>query len=236
MQHQVTLDKQTYPNDFAASLATVGSLQPGCCILSCLGAPFGLTSCYMRKLVLESYHGGVPDFVCCQGYIPGFCGINPPEFFPGSEVGLCLEGCCCPIFSLSIARIHMMDTKNIRPDPMDYQIIACANCLQLLACLCQCAALLDDNFQEAANLIDLIADIITLSVAGCMGAQIYHEVKTDPNARGPANQAIERGYGETSPLYPKVAVGTPVEAVAVPMQQPPGGGGGSASGGGDPLS
>ena len=100
----------------------------------------------------------------------------------------------------------------------------------------QCAALLDHNFQEAANLIDLIADIITLSVAGCMGAQIYHEVKTDPNARGPANQAIERGYGETSPLYPKVAVGTPVEAVAVPMQQPPGGGGGSASGGGDPLS
>jgi len=49
--------------------------------------------------------------------------------------GLCLEGCLCPVFSLSMARIHMMDKKEIRPDPMDFQIIHCSNCLQLLACV-----------------------------------------------------------------------------------------------------
>jgi len=35
--------------------------------------------------------------------------------------------------------------------------------------------------REAANIVDLIADLVTLSVAGCMGAQINHEIKTDAN-------------------------------------------------------
>merc|ERR1712118_265352 len=82
----------------------------------------------------------------------------------GPELGLCLEGCCCPVFSISIARLHLMDSKRIRPDPWDYQIIAFSNCLQL-----------------ASYILDLIADLVTLSVAGCMGAQINHEIKTDAN-------------------------------------------------------
>ena len=40
--------------------------EPGCCIASCCGAPFGCTACWARKAVLEKYHNGVPDFVCCQ--------------------------------------------------------------------------------------------------------------------------------------------------------------------------
>ena len=46
---------------------------------------------------------------------------------------LVAQGCCCPVFSISIARLHLMDSKRIRPDPWDYQIIAFSNCLQVCA-------------------------------------------------------------------------------------------------------
>ena len=59
-------------------------------------------------------------------------------------------GCLCPVFSLSLARIHLMHSKRIRPDPMDYQIIASANCLQLLACLFDILAIFISELREAA--------------------------------------------------------------------------------------
>ena len=74
-----------------------------------------------------------------------------------------------------------MDTKKIRPDPMDYQIIHCANCLQLLSCVCHCAAICMEELREAAYILDWIADVFTCTVAGCMGAQIHHEMKKDAN-------------------------------------------------------
>merc|ERR1712224_1178493 len=42
-------------------------------------------------------------------------------------------------------------------------------------------AIFVEEAREAANIVDLIADLVTLSVAGCMGAQINHEIKTDAN-------------------------------------------------------
>ena len=85
--------------------------------------------------MLDKYHKGIEDFVCCQGMVPACCCINPSTWCPGSPIGLCLEGCCCPVFSLSIARIHLMETKHMRPDPCDYRIIQCSNCLQCLSCI-----------------------------------------------------------------------------------------------------
>jgi len=74
-----------------------------------------------------------------------------------------------------------MDAKRIRPDPWDYQIIAFSNCLQLASCILDIIAIFVEEAREAANIVDLIADLVTLSVAGCMGAQINHEIKTDAN-------------------------------------------------------
>ena len=79
--------------------------------------------------------------------------------------------------SISIARIHIMDLEQIRPDPMDYQLIQCSNFLQLLACVCQIAALVCNELQDLANLIDCIANAFTLSVSGCMIAQINKEIQ-----------------------------------------------------------
>lgn len=97
----------------------------------------------------------------------------------GNQVALCLEGACCPVFSLSIARIHMMDKKQIRPDPCDYQIIACSNFLQLISCVLDLIATFVEQLREASLILDCIADCFTLSVAGCMGAQIKHEISKD---------------------------------------------------------
>jgi len=130
------LAKQDNPNVFALGLKDACCEEPCCCILSGLGAPFGCTACWARKAVLERYSAnGLDDYVCCQGYIPQTCCCNPSTWCSGSRLGLACEGLCCPVFSLSLARLHMMDAKQNRPDPCDYQIIACSNVLQLLSCV-----------------------------------------------------------------------------------------------------
>lgn len=192
-QFNAMLSKQNNPNEFSVGLKDACCKEPCCCMASSLCSAFGCTACYMRKQVLENYHNGVQDFVCFQGYLGPCCCLDPATFCPGSMAGILLEGCCCNMISLSIARMHMMDSKNIRPDPMDYQIIAFANCMQLLSCICDIAACFDDSFREVAMLIDLIADLVMCSVAGCMGAQIHHEIKLDKTAgTAPKNANMTR--------------------------------------------
>lgn len=94
-----------------------------------------------------------------------------------------------------------MDTKRIRPDPCDWQIIACANFLQCMACICYIASIFQEELYELAQLIELIADLVTLSVAGCMGAQVFHETK------------VPLAGAASAP--PPVAIGTPVMGTPV---------------------
>ena len=202
------LVKQNNPNIFALGLKDACCAEPVCCIASSMGAPFGCTACWARKSVLEKCacrpphvvcpapspyftpllphpppshadHKGIDDFMCCQGYFGQCCCLDTTTFLKGSPVGLCLEGCCCPMFSLSIARIHLMDSKQMRPDPCDWQIIACSNFLQFISCILDIIAIFVKEAREAAIIVDLIADLFTCSVAGCMGAQVYHEIKKD---------------------------------------------------------
>ena len=91
-------------------------------------------------------------------------------------MAFCCEGCCCPVLSLSITRMFVMDAKQLRPDPMDYQIIQCSNCLQILSCICWLGAMIIPVLDDAAQIIDCIADAFTATVAGCMGAQISAEL------------------------------------------------------------
>ena len=92
-----------------------------------------------------------------------------------------------------------MDVKRLRPDDMDYQIIAFANALQCCSILFDCLAICVRELRQAAVVIDLVADCVTLSVAGCMGAQVYHEVQSDAALRSdekgtmpPVPPAMER--------------------------------------------
>ena len=74
-----------------------------------------------------------------------------------------------------------------------------------------------EEAREVAEIINCIADLFTMSVGGCMGAQVYHEVYNDPGLRPPEPDTIERdplkpgagGYGTTGGGAP-VAIGVPV--------------------------
>ena len=219
VQQGILLTYQDAPHQFAAGLKDVACLEPGCCIASACCAPCGITACYSRKPVLEKYHNGMDDFVCCQNYIPKCCCIEPASMCRGSPVGLCLEGFCCPMFSLSIARMHLMDSKQIRPDPCDWQIIQCSNCLQLLSCIIDIAAAFAPELRDLALIIDLIADLFTFSVAGCMGAQVYHEIKNDKD--GIQHIPVVQGIALPVAQGGAVPMATPVTtAQAIPMAQP----------------
>lgn len=224
------------PHQFALSLKDACCSEPCCCILAGAAAPCGLTSCWARKAVLEKYHNGYADYRCCQGYIPRCCCIDFPNTCVGSQLGLLLEGCCCPVFSLSIARIHLMESKRIRPDPMDWQIIHCSNCLQLASCVFSLAAIFLEQARDAAQILDVVADCFTLSVAGCMGAQVHHEIKKDSTDAGIVFVVVE-GVPVGDPVRVTSGGGLaaqdsmgeihadPPLAMAVPVGQPTHGGG-----------
>jgi len=207
------LEKQNHPHVFALGLKDAACKEPGCFILSACGALGGCTACWARKAVLEKYANGLDDYRCCQGYVGACCCVEPPEC-RGSPAALFLEGCCCPVFSLSIARIHLMDKKQVRPDPCDYQLIACSNCLQLLACVVDIVAMFDERATELANLIDCAADCFTCSVAGCMGAQIKHEMDKDQHG-------VVYAVAVPTPMSVAQAHGIPVVAVGSESAPPP---------------
>ena len=94
---------------------------------------------------------------------------------------------------------------------MDYQIIQCSNFMQILAFACHMANLFVDGLQELAALIDLIADLITLSVAGCMGAQIYHEIKKDDMQR--AQGIAVQTFAPQAALPVAIAVPVPNQTI-----------------------
>jgi len=188
------------PNEFALPMKEAPCKSCPCCCASLLCAPCGCTACWARKAVLEQFGGGMDNYRCCQGYVGTCCCcIHPAEYCEGSAVGLYIEGCCFPIFSLSIARLHMMQILNLRPDPCDYQLIQCSNFLQCLSCICDLAACITRNEQlhQLAEVVDCIADCVTLSVAGCMGAQVKAQLNASPQAPpviagGPVPAVMER--------------------------------------------
>jgi len=226
-QYGAMLHMQGNPNEFALGLKDAPCAEPGCCLLSSLGAFGGCTACWARKKVLDTYYNGIDDFVCCQGYL-GCCCIQPGQCCQGSPVGLCLEGCCCPMISLSVARIHLMDSKRIHPDPYDWQIIEFSNCLQLISCIFNLAADISqsEELHQAAAIIDLIADLVTCSVAGCMGAQVYHETKADTAKKAQGVVVVVNPVVVAVPVVP----GQPVQTAGVvvvnaqPVQARPMGG------------
>ena len=102
-----------------------------------------------------------------------------PNCCKGSKLGLCCEGCCCDTLSMSYSRIYTMEKKQLRPDPVDYQIIACNNALQCLAFVCRILGHAIPPIRELVHIIDLIAEFVERSVMGCMSAQINLELKID---------------------------------------------------------
>lgn len=121
-RHQQILQFKDNPNDFAVSLMDAPAKEPLVCCASGVTAICGLPACFFRKKVLESFANGVESYVCCAGYFPHCCGVSFDNILKGQMAGLVLEGCLCPVLSLSFTRMLIMDAKGIRPDPVDLQV------------------------------------------------------------------------------------------------------------------
>mmetsp|Transcript_2672 Transcript_2672/g.3573 ORF Transcript_2672/g.3573 Transcript_2672/m.3573 type:complete len:217 (-) Transcript_2672:261-911(-) len=137
---------------------------------------------YMRHKALNHVNpgSGWKDYKCCQGYFPGCCCCQPGKC--GEQwcpcPCMCLESICCPGLAVSSTSLVIRERYNLGLDKDDVRLIRCTNCLQILACCCHLAACLTENedVDFAARVTGCLADAVFCSVAGCMTAQVNHEI------------------------------------------------------------
>ena len=73
---------------------------------------------------------------------------------------------------MSSSRIFVSDMYDLRPDPTDNRMIRLTNCLQLLSCVCDVAAIFDENLRHLAHVIHVAAELVFYTIIGCMAAQV----------------------------------------------------------------
>ena len=147
--------------------------QPICC-LTYLCPP-----CMAYWTRLQVLNGDISQYSCCQGYMDGVCCVRSGRCGEKTAPHLCLalESCLCVGPSMSASRMLVMDKFDLRPDPCDFQLIRFSNCVNLLSCVCNVAALVNRNFQHFAHVLNSIADIVFYTALGTMAAQTVHEVR-----------------------------------------------------------
>ena len=147
---------------------------------------------------------GWDHYVCCQGYTGSCCCFHPGACCEKEMPRTCMfvEACCCAGLAVSSTRFVLMDQYKLVPDECDNRLIRFNNCMQVLSCICHFAAIFDRNLRDLAQIIDLIADIVFFSMAGCMTAQVDYEI----------NYRESLGSAGTLPGAPPVAVASPIAA------------------------
>ena len=152
---------------------SVTKAQPNC-LLGCICAP-----CCVFSTRLEALEHDVSKYRCCQGYMDGACccfksGMCCEETCP--YPCLCIESFCCLGPAMSSTRIYVMDMYELTSDPCDRRIIRLTNCLMILSCICDIAAIFQPDFREWAHILRMIADLVFYSTMGCMVGQVRHEL------------------------------------------------------------
>jgi hypothetical protein len=56
---------------------------------------------------------------------------------------------------------------------MDNRLIRFTNCLSLLSCVCDVAAIFDENLRHLAQLIHVTAELVFYTVIGCVAQTFY---------------------------------------------------------------
>jgi hypothetical protein len=126
------------------------------------------------------------NYTCCNGdmCISGRCGERKcPEFC------LVMEVCCCFPSAVATNRFMIQDEQRVMNTECDNCLIGFMLCMNQLACIFRIAAMISgsDTLEEAANILDCIADVTYVSVCACMQTQHHEQLKLrDPNARPPA--------------------------------------------------
>ena len=150
---------------------------PTTCVWCCCQSSFvfsGCTQILVRSRVLD---GDMSKYRCFQSQFSCCCikaGSCKEESCP--ELCLCCEAFICPGLALSASRMTLMDQYDLVSDPCDNRMIRFSNCCMYLSCICNVLAIFIDGFDQAARIIDLIADVVYAIVSGCMTAQVIHEL------------------------------------------------------------
>lgn len=196
-----------YSNTFQITMCEAITAGQPCCCLSSMPCFLPCASCYMRDLALKQVGNGMADYICGQGYLPACCCWRPGQMGEKTcpHFCLCCEAVCCPGLAVSATRMLTMDAYQLQPDPCDNKIIAFNNCIQVLSCICHIMAMIDSTFSELAAIIDCIADLVFLSTAGCMTAQVNKELEYQKNN-------MSGGMVAGAPQDAEKAVGAPAEA------------------------
>jgi len=200
---------------FQLSMGDACCKEPGCCLLGGCPICFCCTTHHMRYKVLNhvSPNSGWDHYICCQGYTGPCCCFTPGACCEKElpRTCMCCEIICCPGLAVSTNRFVMMDHYQFTPDECDNRLIRFNNCIQILSCICHILAIFNRDFQQLAAIIDLIADIVFFSTAGCMTAQVNYEVKYRESLAAPV--AVAGG--------PVVSPAVPPTATVVGVVQPP---------------
>jgi len=142
--------------------------------------------CLRRKAL----QGDMSKYVCFQGMLSEVCCCIKPNALGEKKCPqccLCLEVCCCNSCAVSATRAYVMTKYDLMADPCDNRLIRCNNIIQVISCVCDLLAMINDSFRECAKCCDLLAQLMYCIVSGCMTAQVVkeldhqHEYKNDGN-------------------------------------------------------
>ena len=123
------------------------------------------------------------DDTCCIGTCCAPCNSISESGGPGAYCMICLESFCpfCQSCTISSNRAYVMYTHSIEIDECDGRLIALSNFLQMASCICDIIATFDPQFENAAECIDFIADVVYIVVSGCMITQTHLQLKNHPH-------------------------------------------------------
>ena len=168
--------------------------QPMCCCIA-LFCP----CCTSWEIRRRYYKGDMSQYVCCGGYLPcaGKCGEKSCP-----ECCLCLETWLCFAQSVAVTRWLLQDDLELETTACDKCIIATMITLQYLACIMQCAAAIagSGELDTAADIVDLLADIVWCTVCACMAAQHANQIEVRDGRKAPAADAGVQAVAPAAPM------------------------------------
>jgi len=123
-------------------------------------------------------------YQCCNGLCPcsGRCGEQKcPSFCLGVEVALCFT------LSVQTTRYMIQDELRIHTTKCDNCIIITMIVLEYLACIFHIIACItgSDEIRMAANILQIISDVVWCTVCACM--QTQHKIELDERDKNPGS-------------------------------------------------
>jgi len=150
-RHEEMLELNVQFRDWEYGLLSAPCKNPvGCCYGMCCMCCFAYQQ---RDRILKN--ANLP-YQCCGG---SCCCCSTPEIWdsPGRECCMCLEALCCTYLAVIVNRDLIMYHYQINLDPCDEYIIDVCVCLNIIFGI---LALIDDNFRNIKDILDLLLMII----------------------------------------------------------------------------